>query len=82
MAVSVEDVLARRIGLQLFSWRLAIQAAATVAMLLRQELGWSAEEEQLAVAQYTAKVNHMITTAGQMPERVPFKNNELIIERS
>jgi glycerol-3-phosphate dehydrogenase len=73
MAMNIEDVLARRIGLQLFSWRLAIQAAPTVAMLLRRELGWSAEEEQTSVGQYIAKVNHMITTAGQAPEQGPLQ---------
>ena len=82
MAMSVEDVLARRIGLQLFSWRLAIQAAPTVASLLRQELGWSAEQEQIAVEQYIAKVNHMITTAGQAPEPVASAKGELALERN
>jgi hypothetical protein len=31
------------------------------------ELGWSAEEEQTAVEQYVATVNHWITSAGQQP---------------
>ena len=55
MAVTIEDVLARRIGLQLFGWRLAIRAAPIVAALLRRELGWSAAEEVAAVDQYVAK---------------------------
>jgi glycerol-3-phosphate dehydrogenase len=82
MALTVEDVLARRIGLQLFGWRLAIQAAPTVATLLRQELGWSAREEQSAVERYVTKVNHMITTAGQAPEPTPSAIKDLVLERS
>jgi glycerol-3-phosphate dehydrogenase len=82
MALTVEDVLARRIGLQLFGWRLAIQAAPTVASLLRPELGWSAGEEQSAVEQYANKVNHMITTAGQASEPRPAVTKDLVLERS
>jgi glycerol-3-phosphate dehydrogenase len=67
MALSIEDVLARRIGLQLYGWRLAIQAAPAVAEMLRKELGWSEEKELEAVDQYVAKVNHMLTTAGLEP---------------
>ncbi len=82
MALTVEDVLARRIGLQLFGWRLAIQAAPTVAALLRRELSWSVGEEQSAVEQYAAKVNHMITTAGLAPEPTPSATRDLVLERS
>jgi len=68
MALTVEDVLARRIGLQLIGWRLAIRATPVVASLLRRELGWSAAEEAAAVDQYVGKVNHMLEVAGQQPE--------------
>jgi len=70
MALTVEDVLARRIGLQLYGWRLAAQAAPAVAELLRQELGWTEEGELAAVEQYVAKVNHILTTAGLEPVAV------------
>jgi len=68
MALTIEDVLARRIGLQLFGWRLAIEAAPEVAALLRQELGWSAAQEQRAIDQYIGEVNHLLTVAGQAPD--------------
>jgi glycerol-3-phosphate dehydrogenase len=82
MALTVEDVLARRIGLQLIGWRLAVRATPVVAALLRRELGWSAAEEVAAVEQYVAKVNHMLEVAGQEPEPVPSQIGELVLERS
>ena len=82
MALTVEDVLARRIGLQLFGWRLAIRATPAVAALLRQELGWSAAEELAAAEKYAAKVNHMLEVAGQEPEPSPSQTGELVLERS
>ena len=82
MALSIEDVLARRIGLQLYDWRLAIKAAPMVAALLGQELGWSSAQEQAAIEQYAAKVNHMIASAGQPPEAAPSEIRELTFERN
>lgn len=67
MALTIEDVLARRIGLQLYGWRLAILASPAVAEVLRKELGWSEEEELAAVEDYVAKVNHMLSAAGLDP---------------
>jgi glycerol-3-phosphate dehydrogenase len=86
MAVTVEDVLARRIGLQFISWRSAIRATPAVAALLAQELGWSVAEEAAAVDQYAGKVNHMLEVAGQEPEPLPSPSplpaSELVLERS
>jgi glycerol-3-phosphate dehydrogenase len=82
MAATIEDVLARRIGLQLFDWRLAIQAAPAVAALLGHELGWSQDEEQRNLEQYAAKVNHMISSVGQQPQPVPARIPEATLERS
>ena len=81
MAIRIEDVLARRIGLQLYSWRAAIEAAPIVAELLRRELGWSGEEEGHALEAYIAAVNHMISMAGQSPEPAPLSAKELVLER-
>lgn len=81
MAITIEDVLARRIGFQLYSWRGAIEAAPIVAELLRRELGWSGEEEGRALETYIAGVNHMISMAGQMPEPGPLAERELVLER-
>ena len=84
MAVTVEDVLARRIGLQLIGWRLAIRAAPVIAALLGREFGWSAAEEAAAVDRYVGKVNHMLEVAGQEPEPAPSQTSiaELVLERS
>jgi glycerol-3-phosphate dehydrogenase len=82
MATTLEDVLLRRIGLQLFDWRLAIQASPVVASLLRQELGWSSQEEQTALEQYVGKVNHLLASAGQHPEPAPTSLRELAFERN
>lgn len=71
MAMSIEDVLARRIGLQLFGWRLAVQAAPAVASLLSRELGWSATETEAALEQYVSKINRMLDAAGLAPEPFP-----------
>ncbi|MGH9726727.1 MAG: glycerol-3-phosphate dehydrogenase/oxidase, partial [Candidatus Acidiferrales bacterium] len=38
MAVTIEDILFRRLGMQLFSWRSAIHAAPVVASILAREL--------------------------------------------
>ncbi len=70
MAMTIEDVLARRIGLQLFGWRLAIQAAPAVASLLASELGWSTQETQSELEKYVTKVNRMLDSAGQAHESV------------
>jgi len=80
MALTIEDVLARRIGLQLFSWRLAIRAAPAVAALMRNELGWTSGEERQALEQYVANVNHMIESAGQRPEPLPSAPNTFVFQ--
>jgi glycerol-3-phosphate dehydrogenase len=88
MASTVEDVLARRIGLQTIAWRPAIRATPVVAALLRRELGWSAAEEVAAVDQYVGKVNHMLEVAGLEPEPAPSQTTlpaeikEFVMERS
>ena len=82
MARTLEDVLARRIGLQLYGWRLAIDAAPLAAALMGHELGWSGEQEQAALEQYVAMVNHRITSAGQQPEPAPSAIRELTLERN
>jgi glycerol-3-phosphate dehydrogenase len=64
MAATVEDVLARRIGTQLYSWSDAIDAAPVVGSLLAAELGWSSDAARDAVAQYVAKINHLLQSAG------------------
>ena len=64
MAMSIEDLLARRIGLQLFSWQDAIVAAPIVAPSLAEELGWSQTQTQVALKEYTSKINRLMSVAG------------------
>jgi glycerol-3-phosphate dehydrogenase len=64
MAVTIEDVLARRIGLQYFDWKLAMEAARVVASHLAHELAWSAQDRDEAVQAYVAKINRWLTAIG------------------
>jgi glycerol-3-phosphate dehydrogenase len=64
MAIKIEDVLARRIGLQSYGWKDAIRAAPAVAVLLARELGWSPTEQQQALAEYAGKIHRLMQQAG------------------
>ncbi len=64
MAVSIEDVLARRIGLELYGWREALQAAPVVADLLARELGWAEPARREALDQYVGRVCNLMERAG------------------
>jgi len=64
MAMTIEDILARRIGLQLLDWRKAIEAAPKVGELLAREFRWSVEEERKAVFAYTSKIDEFLNTLG------------------
>jgi glycerol-3-phosphate dehydrogenase len=64
MAMSIEDILARRIGLQFYGWREAIQTAPVVAGLLALELGWSNSVERQALDQYVGKIQGYMRKAG------------------
>jgi len=79
MAMTIEDVLARRIGLQLIGWRLAVRATPVAAALLRRELGWSAADETAAVDQYVGKINRLLEVAGQDPEPAPSRTDEFAL---
>jgi len=64
MASSVEDVLARRIGLQFYSWRDAVTAAPAAAQLLAREFGWSEAATRESAADYAEKIHVLIERAG------------------
>lgn len=64
MAVTIEDILARRIGLQLYDWRKAVQAAPEVAALLARELDWTREEQTAAVVSYSEKIRSFLRELG------------------
>lgn len=63
MAVTIEDVLARR-GIELDSWRDAIDAAPVVGRVMAGELGWTNEFRQKAVADYVRRINYLLGAAG------------------
>ncbi len=64
MATTIEDVLLRRLGLQLSSWRRAIAAAPLTASILAGELNWNPEFTRTSIERYVKKINHLISTAG------------------
>jgi glycerol-3-phosphate dehydrogenase len=64
MAMTIEDILARRIGLQLLDWQKAIEAAPRVGELLAREFCCSAEEERKAVFAYTSKIDEFLIALG------------------
>jgi glycerol-3-phosphate dehydrogenase len=64
MAATIEDVLARRIGLQLHSWRDAMAAAPTVGALMAKELKWSSSVTDAAINGYVGKIRHLLDSAG------------------
>lgn len=56
MAVTIEDVLARRFGLQMFDWELAVAAAPAVGEILAREQEWSANQKVRAIQDYISKI--------------------------
>jgi glycerol-3-phosphate dehydrogenase len=64
MAMTIEDVLMRRTGLQFFSWEAAIRAAVPTGTILAKELGWSAVTEATAIEQYQNKIHRLMRLAG------------------
>jgi glycerol-3-phosphate dehydrogenase len=64
MAMTIEDVLMRRTGLQFFSWRAAITAATPTGTILAKELGWSPDFETSSVEEYRNKISRLIRLAG------------------
>jgi glycerol-3-phosphate dehydrogenase len=64
MAATIEDVLARRIGMQLYSWRDSIEAAPAVGLLMAAELHWTAAYTGEAISGYVRKINHLLDSAG------------------
>jgi len=64
LAATIEDVLARRIGLQFYSWRDALQAAPLVGSLMANELRWSTADANSAITKYVEKINRLFEKAG------------------
>jgi len=64
MAATIEDPLARRIGLQFYSWRDCIDAAPIVGFLMQKELAWTNACTRDAAANYVEKIHHLLDSAG------------------
>src|SRR5882672_855771 len=64
MAQTIEDVLARRLGLQMYDWRATIAAAEIVADLLAAELGWSGDRKTAEISGYVAKLRGFLKELG------------------
>ena len=64
LAMTIEDVLARRIGLQFYGWREAIAAAPPTADLLARELGWPEADRDNALSEYVEKIRKFQRKAG------------------
>lgn len=64
MAQTIEDILARRLGVQFHSWSEAAEAAPAVAQWLAREFAWSEAQTHQAVAAYLGTLRHLIHAAG------------------
>ena len=70
MAATVDDVLARRTGLEILSWRAARDAAPLTSSLMAKELGWSGEFADKAALGYQQKITRLLEAAG-LPQQQP-----------
>ena len=69
MAMTIDDVLSRRTGLQLLDWKAAREAAALTGSLMARELGWGAERTRSEVENYREKITRLLALAGLRDER-------------
>ena len=68
LALTIEDMLARRLGLQLFSWKASMKAAPIVGSIMAELLGWSAEETSAKVHEYVQAISRKMADIGLKPE--------------
>jgi len=66
LAATIDDVLARRLGLEIYGWRGAIRAAPAVAELLAAELGWSKTQKSESIMKYVGKISRWSERSGIM----------------
>ena len=64
MAICIEDILARRLGVEAYGWHEAIRAAPAVADLLAREFGWPSEHKRMAIDEYIRRIRGLIEKAG------------------
>ena len=56
MAETIEDLLARRTGVQMYGWTEALAAAPVAAAILAREKGWDAAKQAGATTEYVQKI--------------------------
>jgi glycerol-3-phosphate dehydrogenase len=56
MAETIEDLLARRTGVQMYGWAAALKAAPAVGKLLAREKNWHSAKEAEAVSGYSDRI--------------------------
>jgi glycerol-3-phosphate dehydrogenase len=64
LAATIEDVLARRLGVQFYSWRAAREAAPAVGAIVGAELAWTPDQTKSAVDAYVSHINGLLDLAG------------------
>ena len=64
MACTIEDMVARRLGMQFYSWFDAIEAAPSVGTLMAQELRWDDSFRRESIRGYVGKIYHLLDSAG------------------
>ena len=65
--MSIEDILSRRLGLQFFDWRLAVEAAPIVGQILARELGWTQNRTDEEILDYVGRINRFLKALGLEP---------------
>ena len=64
MAETVEDLVARRTGMQFYGWAEALEVAPRVAELLAQEKHWEPGQKTAAVSEYSKKIRAFLDELG------------------
>ena len=63
MALTLRDVFARRTRLEILDWEAVLEALPMVADLMAQELGWTTEQKQQQIDEYTTQLQSFIKSA-------------------
>jgi hypothetical protein len=64
MVLSFDDLLLRRLGIELFDWQMALRAAPVAAELLANELGWNWSRIQEESRIYAARIDRFLREIG------------------
>lgn len=64
MAITLRDVLARRLRLEITDWKATLACLPTVSKLMQTELQWSDKFTQEKVNEYTLKLHEYVLTSG------------------